>query len=157
MTLLVGLTRRERCHMVLPKTVGNPHIPTLPKGFPIGRFLMPLDITTFTLVDKPTTLKESLAILERDDYCCQYCGLDGRATFENALVMRVDFVVPRAKKGKKDPKNLVACCGPCNTIKGTRIYKSFYEAKEYVLAQREELRKAWEAKQRRPTAKAAKA
>ena len=27
---------------------------------------MPLDITTFTLVDKPTSLKESLAILERD-------------------------------------------------------------------------------------------
>src|SRR6266404_5749699 len=73
---------------------------------------MPLDITTFTLVDKPTTLKESLAILERDDYRCVYCGLDGRASFENALVMRVDFVVPRAKKGKKDPNNLVACCGP---------------------------------------------
>jgi 5-methylcytosine-specific restriction endonuclease McrA len=118
---------------------------------------MPLDITTFTLVDKPTTLKESLAILERDDYRCQYCGLDGRESFENALVMRVDFVVPRAKKGKKDPKNLVACCGPCNTIKGTRLYKSFDHAKEYVLATREELRKAWEAKQRRPAAKAAKA
>jgi 5-methylcytosine-specific restriction endonuclease McrA len=144
--------------MVLAKRqIGNPRIPTLPKGFPIGRFLMPLDITTFTLVDKPTTLKESLAILERDDYTCQYCGLDGRATFENALVMRVDFVVPRAKKGKKDPKNLVACCGPCNTIKGTRIYKSFYEAKEHVLAQREELRKAWETKQARPAARAAKA
>jgi hypothetical protein len=131
--------------------------PALPKGFPIGRWLMPLDITTFTLVDKPTTLKESLAILERDDYCCQYCGLDGRASFENALVMRVDFVVPRAKKGKKDPKNLVACCGPCNTIKGTKVYKSFEHAKEYVLASREELRKAWEAKERRPAAKAAKA
>ena len=118
---------------------------------------MPLDITTFTLVDKPTTLKESLAILQRDDYRCVYCGLDGRASFENALVMRVDFVVPRAKKGKKDPNNLVACCGPCNTIKGTRVYKSFDHAKEYVLASREELRKAWEAKQKRPTAKAAKA
>src|SRR5260370_34902080 len=71
--------------------------------------------------------------------------------------MRVDFVVPRAKKGKKDPKNLVACCGPCNTIKGTRIYKNFYEAKEYVLAQREELRKAWDANQARPPARAPKA
>jgi len=118
---------------------------------------MPLDIMTFTLVDKPTTLKESLAILERDDYRCQYCGLDGRASFENALVMRVDFVVPRAKKGKKDPKNLVACCGPCNTIKGTKVYKSFEHAKEFVLASREELRKAWQAKQARPAAKAAKA
>jgi 5-methylcytosine-specific restriction endonuclease McrA len=118
---------------------------------------MPLDITTFTLVDKPTTLKESLAILERDDYRCQYCGLDGRASFENALVMRVDFVVPRAKKGKKNPANLVACCSPCNTIKGTKVYKSFDDAKAYVLAGREQLRKAWEAKQARPAAKAAKA
>ena len=118
---------------------------------------MPLDITTFTLVDKPTTLKESLAILERDDYRCQYCGLDGRENFENALVMRVDFVVPRAKKGKKEPANLVACCAPCNTIKGTRLYKSFDDAKTHVLAGREELRKAWEAKQKRATARAAKA
>jgi len=119
--------------------------------------LMPLDITTFTLVDKPTSLKESLAILERDDYRCVYCGLDVRASFENALVMRVDFVVPRAKKGKKNPTNLVACCGPCNTIKGTKVYKSFDDAKEYVLARRDELRKAWEAKQARAAVRAAKA
>jgi len=119
--------------------------------------LMPLDITTFTLVDNPTSLKESLAILERDDYRCVYCGLDGRASFENALVMRVDFVVPRAKKGKKSPTNLVACCGPCNTIKGTKVYKSFDDAKEYVLARRDELRKAWEAKQARAAVRAAKA
>jgi hypothetical protein len=118
---------------------------------------MPLDITTFTLVDKPTSLKESLAILERDDYRCVYCGLDGRESFENALVMRVDFVVPRAKKGKNKPTNLVACCGPCNTIKGRRVYKSFEDARDYVLARRVELRKAWEAKQARPAAKAAKA
>ena len=118
---------------------------------------MPLDITTFTLVDKPTTLKESLAILERDDYRCVYCGLDGRASFENALVMRVDFLVPRARKGKKSPTNLVACCAPCNTIKGKRVYKSFEDAKEYVLARRAELRNAWEAKQTRAAARAAKA
>src|ERR1700674_5999482 len=123
---------------------------TLPKGCLIGRFLMPLDITTFTLVDKPTTLKESLAILERDDYRCVYCGLDGRASFENALVMRVDFVIPRAHKGKKDPNNLVACCTACNTIKGTRVYASFDEAKTHVLARREELRKAWQANTAQP-------
>src|SRR5260221_10296275 len=144
--------------MVLPKdTRESAYVPSLPKGFPIGRFLMPLDITTFTLVDKPTTLKESLAILERDDYRCQYCGLDGRASFENALVMRVDFVVPRAKKGKKDPKNLVACCGPCNTIKGTKVYRNFEDAKEYELVIREVLRKAWESKQRRPAVRAVQA
>jgi len=107
---------------------------------------MPLDLTTLTVVDRPVTLEEGLQILERDQYRCRYCGLDGKASFENALIMSVDFVVPRAKKGKKDPQNLVACCRPCNMIKGKRVYRDMDEAKSYVLARREELRKAWETK-----------
>ena len=118
---------------------------------------MPLNLMTLSMVDSPVTLQEGLKILERDDHRCQYCGLDGRASFENALVMRVDFVVPRARKGKKDPSNLVACCIPCNTIKGTRVYASFDAAKAHVLKQREELRKNWESKTARPLAKSAKA
>jgi 5-methylcytosine-specific restriction endonuclease McrA len=118
---------------------------------------MPLSLMTLSMVDSPVTLQEGLKILERDDHRCQYCGLDGRASFENALVMRVDFVVPRARKGKKDPSNLVACCIPCNTIKGTRVYASFDAAKAYVLKQRGELRKNWESKMARPLAKSAKA
>ena len=118
---------------------------------------MPLDLTTFTLVDKPVTLQEGLRILERDQFRCQYCGLDGMASFENALVMSVDFVVPRARKGKKDPRNLVACCRPCNTIKGRRVYGSFEEAKAYVLARRQELRKAWETKTAQLLSKSARA
>jgi len=118
---------------------------------------MPLSLMTLSVVDSPVTLKEGLKILERDDYRCQYCGLDGRASLENALVMRLDFVVPRARKGKKEPSNLVACCTPCNTIKGTRVYANFEEAKTFVLKKREELRKNWESKTARPLAKAARA
>jgi 5-methylcytosine-specific restriction endonuclease McrA len=114
---------------------------------------VPLDLVTLTLVAKPVTLEEGRHILERDQFRCQYCGLDGMASFENALVMSVDFVVPRARKGKKDPRNLVACCRPCNMIKGRRIYRSFEEAKAYVLARREELRKAWETKTVRPVSR----
>ena len=116
---------------------------------------MPISLASFSLVDSPVTVEEGRKILERDDYVCRYCGLDGRANFENALVMRVDFVVPRAHKGKKNPSNLVACCGPCNTIKGTRVYASFDEAKAYVLARRDELRNAWQQKTARAKAKAA--
>jgi HNH endonuclease len=112
---------------------------------------MPLDLTTLTLVAKPVTLDEGLNILERDAYRCQYCGLDGLASFENALAMSVDFVMPRARKGKKDPRNLVACCRSCNMIKGRRVYRSFDEAKAYVLARRGELRKAWETRKAAPT------
>ena len=116
---------------------------------------MPISLASFSLVDSPVTVEEGRKILERDDYVCRYCGLDGRANFENALVMRVDFVVPRAHKGKKNPSNLVACCGPCNTIKGTRVYASFDEAKAHVLARRDELRNAWQQKTARAKAKAA--
>ncbi len=116
---------------------------------------MPFNIMTLSLVDRPISQAEGLKILERDQFCCEYCGLDGKASFENALVMSVDFVVPRARKGKKDPGNLVACCRPCNMIKGTRVYANFDEAKKYVLAQREEMRHAWESKRGRPAARAA--
>jgi 5-methylcytosine-specific restriction endonuclease McrA len=118
---------------------------------------MPLDLTTLRFVDRPVTKQEGLQILERDQYLCQYCGLDGTASFENALAMSVDFIVPRARKGKRDPRNLVACCRSCNMIKGTRVYRSFDEAKAYVLAQREELRKAWEVRKTQPPTKSTKA
>ena len=118
---------------------------------------MPLSLASLSLVDSPVSVEEGRKILERDNYVCRYCGLDGRASFENALVMRVDFVVPRARKGKKNPDNLVACCTPCNTIKGTKVYASFDDAKAYVLSRREELRKVWQDKTARPKTKAASA
>jgi 5-methylcytosine-specific restriction endonuclease McrA len=114
---------------------------------------MLFNLTSFTLTAAPVTLKEGLAILERDQYRCRYCGLDGNANFENALAMSVDFVMPRARQGKKDPANLVACCRTCNTIKGKRVYKSLDEAKAYVMARRGELKKTWEARAARPATK----
>ena len=95
---------------------------------------------------KPLTSEEGMNILKRDGFRCQYCGLDGMSSFENSLVMSVDFVIPRARKGKKDPRNLVAACRPCNLIKGRHTFSNFEEAKEYILKRREELRKEWEGK-----------
>jgi 5-methylcytosine-specific restriction endonuclease McrA len=93
---------------------------------------------------KPLTSEEGHRILERDHYCCQYCGLDGMAKFENSLVMTVDFVEPRAHKGKKTPSNLVAACRPCNVIKGRRVFSNFEAAKAFVLERRAEIQKDWE-------------
>ena len=118
---------------------------------------MPLDLMTLSLVSQPVTVQEGVRILERDQYRCQYCGLDGMTSFDNALAMSVDFVVPRARKGKKDPRNLVACCRACNMIKGRRVYSNFEEAKKYVLEHREVLRKAWETRNAGTPAKTAKA
>ena len=93
---------------------------------------------------KPLTSEEGRQVLDRDGYRCQYCGLDGLDNFENSLVMSVDFVVPRARQGKKDSHNLVVACRACNLIKGKRVFTSLEEAKQYVLQRRSELRKEWE-------------
>jgi 5-methylcytosine-specific restriction endonuclease McrA len=93
---------------------------------------------------KPLTREEGLKILERDRYQCQYCGLDGLSQFENSLVMSVDFVVPRARQGKKAASNLVTACRPCNLVKGRRLFRNLEEAKAYVLRRRAELRLEWE-------------
>jgi 5-methylcytosine-specific restriction endonuclease McrA len=107
---------------------------------------MPLDPWTLRWVAKPVTRVQGLHILERDHYCCQYCGLDGRSSFENALLMGVDFVRPRARRGRNVPRNLVACCRPCNLIKGRRLFDNFEKAKAYVVTKREKLCKVWEEK-----------
>ena len=98
---------------------------------------------------KALTLEEGHRILERDRYRCQYCGLDGMSSFENSLVMSVDFVLPRARKGKKHSDNLVAACRACNLIKGAKVFKSLDEAKTHVLQRRSELHKEWESKMAR--------
>jgi 5-methylcytosine-specific restriction endonuclease McrA len=104
----------------------------------------------------PLTGAEGAKILERDRYCCRYCGLDGLANFENSLIMSVDFVIPRAKNGKKVDSNLVTACRPCNVVKGNRVFKSLEEAKAYVLKRRAELRADWEKRKAGKTATAAR-
>jgi 5-methylcytosine-specific restriction endonuclease McrA len=93
---------------------------------------------------KPLTSKEGHAILARDHYHCRYCGLDAESNFENSLVMTVDFILPRAQKGKKSADNLVAACRACNVIKGHRKFNSFEEARAFILKRRAELRAEWE-------------
>jgi 5-methylcytosine-specific restriction endonuclease McrA len=117
---------------------------------------MPIkNLLGLTRLAKPLTSEEGRRILERDQYRCQYCGLDGASSFENSLIMTVDFVHPRAQKGKKTPGNLATACRPCNVIKGRRVFSSMAEAKAYVLERREELRKAWEAQTARPQGRSA--
>jgi len=41
-------------------------------------------------------------------------------------------------------ENLVTACQPCNIIKGKRAYKSLQEAKEFVLAKRDEWRQRYQ-------------
>jgi len=53
------------------------------------------------------------AILERDDFQCQYCGQS--LSLKTATL---DHVFPRGKGGRTTFENTVASCHPCNNGKG---------------------------------------
>ena len=57
-------------------------------------------------------------VLRRDQYCCQYCGID--LTNKDATV---DHIVPRSKGGGSTWVNMVASCRDCNLSKGNRTPK----------------------------------
>jgi len=59
----------------------------------------------------PSDMK--LEILERDGYCCRYCGVT--VTFRKA---NIDHVVPWHRHGATTPSNLVTSCAKCNVAKG---------------------------------------
>jgi len=53
------------------------------------------------------------AVLARDGFRCQYCGLRGGK-------MTIDHVVPRTEGGTFTWENLVCACHACNAKKGNR-------------------------------------
>jgi len=85
-----------------------------------------------------------MKVFRRDRFKCYYCGLDGLRNFENWLVLTIDHIRPHAKGGQRSMDNLVTACQPCNLLKGKRVYRSLQEAKETVLAQREEWRQVYQ-------------
>lgn len=58
-------------------------------------------------------------ILERDNFECQYCGLN-----LSLRTATLDHVNPRAKGGRTTFENTVASCHSCNNRKGDRTLKS---------------------------------
>jgi 5-methylcytosine-specific restriction endonuclease McrA len=54
------------------------------------------------------------AVLARDSWTCQYCGMRKPG-------LTVDHVIPRSRGGKSVWENIVASCASCNRRKGNRL------------------------------------
>ncbi len=50
-------------------------------------------------------------VLQRDNYCCQYCGYKGDK-------LSIDHVIPRSRGGDDSWENVTTACLPCNVFKG---------------------------------------
>ena len=54
-------------------------------------------------------------VFQRDGFICQYCGQK-----PPKVVLEVDHIIPKSKKGKDDIDNLIASCFDCNRGKGNK-------------------------------------
>lgn len=66
----------------------------------------------------PNQLKGRFVILERDAFCCIYCG---SSPIEHGAVLHVDHVIPMDLGGKGIASNLVTSCEFCNDSKNNRL------------------------------------
>lgn len=84
---------------------------------------------------------DAMKVFRRDHFTCQYCGLNGKDDFSNWLVLTIDHVHPHLHGGARKMENLVTACRPCNLMKGTHVFPSIEDAKNFVKAKREEWHK----------------
>ena len=52
-------------------------------------------------------------ILQRDQFCCQYCGYQGKK-------LSIDHILPRSRGGRDSWDNVITACLRCNIKKGNR-------------------------------------
>jgi 5-methylcytosine-specific restriction endonuclease McrA len=67
--------------------------------------------------------KKRLAIYERDDFTCLYCGLELTGCFEKFRTL--DHLLSQELGGGNGAKNLVTCCFACNSQKGKKSVRKF--------------------------------
>ena len=83
--------------------------------------------------------KQRFEIFKRDGFVCQYCG---RKPPE--IVLELDHIMSRKRKGKDEPENLITACFDCNRGKGSRDLKvapdSIKKKKEVLKEKREQLK-----------------
>ena len=79
-------------------------------------------------------------IFIRDNWTCQYCGLDASKDFNIFWYanLNIDHIKPKSKGGGDDDNNLVVACRACNLYKSNNDCNSLSEGKLTVDAKRKE-------------------
>ena len=57
----------------------------------------------------------SYPVHKRDNFRCQYCGLDGTRSLDDWLTLSLDHLLPPHHPKRDDPKYMVTACKFCNT------------------------------------------
>jgi len=82
-------------------------------------------------------------IYERDNFTCQYCGLNASKDFDTWWYanFNIDHIKPRRHGGTDDPSNLALSCHTCNLYKKDSLCHSLEEAREIIGKKRQQAEK----------------
>ena len=89
--------------------------------------------------------------LKRDNFVCQYCGLDGKE-WPNWLYFSWDHLLPKGNPRREDPNYIVAACTFCNVlhnrtqfdVEGKTPQELVEQKRPLILKRRAEYKKFWE-------------
>ena len=70
-------------------------------------------------------------VLKRDNFTCQYCGLNGRESFNNWLALSWDHLLPKGSEQRDNPDFIVAACNFCNTADNRYFDKAIKEGHSF--------------------------
>ena len=65
-----------------------------------------------------------LSILERDNFCCVFCGKGGQTS---QWILEVDHILPRSQGGGDEQSNLRTLCVRCHDIRHHGYYSGRLE------------------------------
>ena len=90
------------------------------------------------------------SILEKDDFVCRYCVLDGEI-WPNWLYLSQDHLLPRGHPERDNPNYIVAACLSCNTLRnrarydveGKTVNELVEQKRRVVLQRRSEYENFW--------------
>ena len=78
----------------------------------------PLQIKTIeTKIRRGIPKAVRLLLFERDNFTCQYCGVNGTS---DELI--IEHVIPAVIGGVAKPYNLVVACQSCNSTKRSKVW-----------------------------------
>lgn len=94
---------------------------------------------------EPSTWREKiseekkLSIYTRDNFECQYCGIYCYDSFiQNEKSLTIDHLTPFSGAGSNKEDNLITCCRECNILKSDKRFKTFEEAREFILKKKKD-------------------
>ena len=79
-------------------------------------------------------------VYKRDAYICRYCGFKA---WNRPWFLQVDHFYPKSQGGQTVLANLNTSCGPCNDIKGDRIFQDIKSAAFYIRQEKRKIKQLY--------------